>query len=157
MVRGCRAWTSEVGTPSPTHAEWGCPWLTSRVQGPGHASSGPGCFGHPKPWTRLGLCREGGWGWDGGPAPQLAGSTASLGSRSQRDSWLSTRFELTEPADSNQMFLLFPNQGREWGEPAPGFASLLPRANKEVKIGLASLWPEPTPGWLGRGGWSVGP
>ena len=73
--------------------------LVTLSPGPGWACAGKGV----------------GWGWDGGPAPQLAGSTASLGSRSQRDSWLSTRFELTAPADSNQMFLLFPNQGREWG------------------------------------------
>lgn len=88
--------------------------------------------------------------------PQLAGSTASLGSRSQRfvaqhEVWL------TEPADSNQMFLLFPNQGREWGSLLQ-VLPLLPRAkNKEVKIGLASLWPEPTPGWLGRGRMVCGP
>ena len=68
-------------------------------------SPGPG-------WACAGK-RVGGGPWDGGPAPQLSGNTDSLGSRSQRDSWLSTRFELTAPADSNQMFLLFPNQGRE--------------------------------------------
>lgn len=83
--------------------------------GQAYASSCPGCLGHPQPWTRLGCGRKEGGPWDGVPAPQLEGNIASLGSWSQKDSWLSARFELTVPADSNQMFLLFPNQRGEWG------------------------------------------
>ena len=47
----------------------------------------------------------------GGPAPQLAGNTASLGSQSQSNLWLCfpcVIFVCVEPPDSKQMFLLFP-------------------------------------------------
>lgn len=119
--------SSPLGPAVPAHA------LVALVT----LSPGPG-------WVVEG---EGGPGPRGGsPVPQLAGNTASLGSQSQRNSRLcfpSTRFELTEPPDYKQMFLLFLAQGSSGG----GCSRFcFPRANSGgKKLGPASLWPAPAP------------
>lgn len=138
---------SDAGTPRPTPARGGCTWLTEffsiKSVGPvvpSHALAAMVTLNPGPGWAVAGRGSPGPQRC--GPAPLLEGNTASLGSWSRGSSWLrfpSTRFELAEPPDSTQMFLLF----LPWGAGSGGGCSRFCPPPPQSKPWLKNWAPPP--------------